>query len=325
MTESNQKQTDFIVSVSPEERANGQFSVDTERALMASMKDNGLVVLRSVFDTKLIDDAAREFSARYGMMNIEAMEKLAQRPPPNSFLMVGHARFEATLKIRGAFAEPGLFANPLLLSFFSTQLGNNIHLSSMSVVVSHPGAAQQHIHRDAEHIFPEVTSPAPGDLPVYGINLAVPLVDVSLESGPTAFWLGSHKWPKGKSKADLKDMTQVPFQRGDCVLIDYRTLHSGMPNRGLHMRPVLYMVYVRNWFFDEENFFGRIPLDGSPDDLVKIPEQYHPLLKRSFSQILRSHWEDASFETPKMEPLPSFSTSTSGTFQSNYSLNVKKS
>ena len=56
-------------------------------------------------------------------------------------------------------------------------------------------------------------------------------------------------------------VTACPIRRGDCMLLDYRTLHTGLPNQGTRVRPILYMVYARGWFFDDANHFGV----NSPD------------------------------------------------------------
>ena len=90
--------------------------------------------------------------------------------------------------------------------------------------------------------------------------MAVPLVDVDLETGPTGVWLGSHR--SGRVVAvQGKDMTACALQRGDCMMLDYRTLHAGLPNRSGQARPIVYMVYGRRWFFDDVNYINRIPLD----------------------------------------------------------------
>jgi len=54
--------------------------------------------------------------------------------------------------------------------------------------------------------------------------------------------------------------------------MDYRTLHTGMPNRGTRIRPILYLVYTRTWFFDEVNHAGRAALDLPLEKFLWLPD-----------------------------------------------------
>jgi ectoine hydroxylase-related dioxygenase (phytanoyl-CoA dioxygenase family) len=83
-------------------------------------------------------------------------------------------------------------------------------------------------------------------------------------------------------------MTIAPYQRGDGVLFDYRLLHSGLPNQGAGMRPILYMAYSRTWFFDETNYRTRRSVDISPETLLALPEPARHLLYRAYAEIMRS-------------------------------------
>jgi hypothetical protein len=88
-------------------------------------------------------------------------------------------------------------------------------------------------------------------------------------------------------------MTACPFQRGDCVLLDYRTLHTGLPNLSGRARPIVYMVYTRPWFFDEVNHVNRISLDMPLEQYDQLPQSVRPLLIRAFSQATRVRWHEA--------------------------------
>jgi ectoine hydroxylase-related dioxygenase (phytanoyl-CoA dioxygenase family) len=218
------------------------------------------------------------------------MEALAMKPPPNRLIGVGRARYDTTLRMSGAFGQPEVFANPLLLKFLRPLLGRDMRLNSFTAVASYPGAPAQQPHRDHDHLFPQ-PGVAPG-LPVYAVNVAVPLVDVDLETGPTGVWFGSHR--SGQTVAVMaKDMQASPLQRGDCMMIDYRTLHAGMPNRSGNARPILYMVYARRWFFDDVNYVNRIPLDMPLERYHELPESVRPLLLRAFSYAMLTRWHEA--------------------------------
>jgi ectoine hydroxylase-related dioxygenase (phytanoyl-CoA dioxygenase family) len=276
---------DWIVEVSHDERSFGSLKPPTANLAYASLKENGCVILRGAFADRIVDAMYREFSQRFGGLDAAAMAAEAKRPPPNPFLEVGDRRYEITLKMTGPLAAPEVFANPLLMRFLSPVLGSDLRLSGFTTVVSHPGANAQHTHRDHAQLFPD--QGLGQDLPVHAVNVSVPLIDVELETGPTAVWLGSHRLPDGKVPVP-QAATIVPFARGDAILIDYRTLHAGTPNKGTLVRPVVYMVYARTWFFDEVNHEGRASLDMPLKTLQSLPKYTHPLLSRAYRLALLS-------------------------------------
>src|SRR5260221_1453723 len=239
---------DWVVAVAGNETAGEELAPETEAAAHAAFREHGCVLLRGMFTPDTVEAMHGEYVAQFGTLDMAAMGIEAERPAPNRFLSVGGARCDITLRMTGAFGRPDVFANPRLLKFLAPLLGKEIHLSNFTAVVSHPGAPRQHIHRDHGHLFPEAT--VGPDLPIYAVNVAVPLIDVDLRTGPTGVWLGSHRWVDELS-AQFENMTLSSLQRGDCMLLDYRTLHTGMPNAGRQIRPIIYMVYARPWFFDD--------------------------------------------------------------------------
>jgi hypothetical protein len=302
---------DWIVQVAAGETAGAQLAPETEAAAHAAFREHGCVLLRGMLPPATIEAMHREYLARYGTLDMVAMGVEADRPPPNRFLGVGGARCDITLRMSGAFGDPDVFANPRLLEFLRPLLGNDFHLSNFTAVVSHPGAPIQHIHRDTAHLFSEpVVGP---DLPVYAVNVAVPLIDVDARTGPTGVWLGSHRWPG--ATASIETMTVAPFQRGDCVLLDYRTLHTGLPNASRQIRPIIYMVYARPWFFDNANHVNRIPLDMPMEHYNKLPASLRPLLSRAFSYAARARWDEVDARRPAggpAAPLPANDRSSQG-------------
>jgi hypothetical protein len=275
---------DWIVPVSDAERAAGELQSSTAASAYGAMRNSGCVLLRGVFPTDLIDRCYREFRARYGAMDLAQMSEQAAKPLPNPFLEVGDGRFEIVPRMRGAFGELDLFASPLLRRFLMPLLGSDMRLSGFTIVVSHPGASLQHPHRDHAHLFaePDVAR----TMPIYAVNVSVPLIDIDMQTGPTGIWPGTHRWP-GEQLPPVETVSAVPFERGDAILMDYRTLHTGMPNRGARIRPILYLVYTRTWFFDEVNHAGRAALDYPMEQFLALPETLRPLMLRAFSQVMR--------------------------------------
>jgi hypothetical protein len=281
---------DWVVGLSENETAQGEIHPDHASAAYASLQAHGCVLLRGAFAPASVEAMHREYAGHFGALDLAGMRAEAAKPPPNRFLEVGEARYDITLRMTGAFGHPDIFANPLLINFLRPLLGQEMHLSNFTAVVSHPGAALQHAHRDCAHLFSE---PGVGpNLPVYAVNVAVPLVDVDIETGPTGVWLGTHRAPQSTAVQD-KAMKALTLQRGDCLLLDYRTLHAGMRNLSRQARPIVYMVYARSWFFDDVNHINRIPLDMPLEDYEKLPELIQPLLVRARTYATRARWHEA--------------------------------
>jgi hypothetical protein len=276
---------DWIIAISEEDRRRG-LSPDTVRRACKAFQQHGCVILRGAVSNAAIDGLYRDFMANEVHSDLDGMRARAASPPPNGCLEVGDSRFEITVPMVGPFADPGVFANPILGSVLHPLLGQGFRLSSFTAVVSYPGALLQHIHRDHPQLF-DHTELGP-TLPAYAVNVAVPLIDVDAITGPTGVWPGSHRWSPAQPAPDPASVTVVPFLRGDCVLLDYRTLHSGMPNQSTQIRPIVYMVYARHWFFDEINHRERVPLDMSPATYATLPDNLKPLLTRAHSQVMRA-------------------------------------
>lgn len=278
---------DWIVPVSPQERAQGTLAPATAQAALATLAEQGCVLLRGAYDPALVDEIHREFTNRYGALAPQQLNSLAFQPAPNPIVEVGEGRYDIAMAMTGLFAQPRVFANPLVTRLAYGLLGDDMRLSGFTTVVSYPGAKLQHPHRDHRYLFHD--HDASRAAPVYAINVAVPLIDVDAQTGPTAVWLGSHQWREDRYPA-IEESASVPYQRGDCILLDYRTMHTGLPNGGSTVRPILYMVYARTWFFDEVNHIGRVSLDMTLDQFARLPPELQPLLSRAFSAGVRARW-----------------------------------
>src|SRR5262245_6653092 len=136
----------WVVKVSSNERTRGQLLPKTADEAYKSLNENGCALLRGVFADETIDAMYQEYVAQYGAVDAAAMAARAKLPAPNPVYWVGESRYEITTRMAGAFANPDVFANPLLRSFLSPLLGDTMRLSGMTVVVSYPGSDRQHTH-----------------------------------------------------------------------------------------------------------------------------------------------------------------------------------
>jgi hypothetical protein len=275
-----------VIPVSEFERSKGVLNPDTNFAGVRALHEEGAVVLRGAFPPDFIGQLHGEFVARYGGLDLTAMLAQSQLPMPNPIQKVGDGRFEIALRMTGLFGHPAVFAAPILINFLLPLLGRELmRLGSVTAVASYPGAELQHIHRDHKQLFFEFAQIGPA-LPLYAVNVSVPLIDIDSITGPTGIWPGSHRWPEDRVGTP-QEMASIPFQRGDCVLMDYRTLHTGLPNNSGNVRPILYLVYTREWFFDDNNHRGRVPMDIPLEQIQLLPADVHPLMMRAFQQALR--------------------------------------
>src|SRR5258708_24537468 len=207
---------EWIVTVSDRELATGELTPDNDGQARAAMQLHGCVLFRGAFAPATIDAMYREYLAQFGTLDLAGMQDRAAKPAPTRFMEVGGSRYEVILPMTGAFGEPQVFANALLIRFLAPLLGRDLHLNSFTAVISHPGAPQQRVHRDYPHLFFE-----PGVGPsmlVHAVNVVVPLVDVDMQTGPTGVWLGSHRL-QGIS-VENESMTVCPLRRGDCIVLD---------------------------------------------------------------------------------------------------------
>ena len=259
----------------------------TLQAARASLERDGCVLIRGAFSADAIDRVAAEFETQWGGRIERDMADAAKGDGAKPVLCVGAKRYEVLLTLRNALADPMLFASPLLYPVLTSKLGRDMRISGVTAVISYPGAQLQHIHADHPHLFEDdVLSTA---LPSYGINVAVPLIDVDQAIGPTAIALGSHLWPQARI-VRKEELTAIDFQRGDCVLIDYRTRHAGMPNISNVVRPILYIVYARNWFFDDVNHLARPSLHMPLEVFSSLPDRVKPLFSRAYSLQMRARY-----------------------------------
>lgn len=259
-------------------------SVAADAAVVAAQfAQHGCVILEGIFAAPFIAELYEAFIAQYGAMTADDMEAACHQAGSTKFFQVGGRRYEIAPTMNPPFSDPQLYSNDVIRSVLDELLGGGYKVSSFTIVVSHPGSDAQHVHRDDAHLFEREN--VGRALPPHAINVAIPLVDIDLEVGSTGFWLGSHRWEAGHA-CPQDQMVARELRRGDCMMIDYRTMHGGMPNQSTRVRPILYIVYTRPWFFDEKNFNTRNPLDLPEREYAKLAPDLQDLMSRSARQRL---------------------------------------
>jgi ectoine hydroxylase-related dioxygenase (phytanoyl-CoA dioxygenase family) len=239
-----------------------------------SFDAKGFLVLENCFSPSYIEELRKVFFDEY--CSIENGEYQIK----NKGIQVGHRRFMLMVDFKPPFNQRELYANPKLFLVLRELLGPRFVLDNFGAVLSLPGAQQQHIHHDHPNLFESLNVSA--DLPIYAITVGIPLVDLDLTIGSTAYWPGSHRMPLSRKQIAESGAPVCPqLKTGSCYLMDFRLIHGGMPNLSASPRPILYLAYTRPWFTDFQNFKTYPPIMISDEELNKIPQDDQPLFSRT--------------------------------------------
>lgn len=265
------------LDVSSRERAAGQLAPETIDRASEIFERHGAVLIERAFGEALVERLCRAFMEEY-------QPNTAQKDVWG--VVVGDRRLMVPVIVKHPFNDPELYAAPLVYPLLTRFLGDDLLIDSFGSVCTYPGAAAQDVHVDNPPLFESATVCA--SLPCYAVTVAVPLVDVTMETGTTAIWEGSHR---REDAAELLrclhdrpnyDQATLPTpKRGGVYLMDYRLIHGGTPNSSDMPRPLLYLVYSRPWFRDKYNFGSQrehavlVPAE----ERERIPPQFQPLFR----------------------------------------------
>jgi len=230
---------------------------------------DGYVVFDRIFDPLFIDELKAEYFRQF--------PDIASSPDRFD---VGNRRLQVPICLAGPYLSPQLHANPALLALAAAALGEDYLIDSLAVVTALPGAKPQHLHVDHDDLFPgrPFTRAVMG---AYGITIAVPLVDLTPETGTTKLFRASHVKPRDD------DNFELPYiELGRCYAMDYRLAHQGTENRTSDERPMIYLVYARPWFTDTTNYGAEDRIRIAPHDLAAVPEEYRTLFRRLSAERL---------------------------------------
>ncbi|MGI9325748.1 MAG: phytanoyl-CoA dioxygenase family protein, partial [Pseudomonadales bacterium] len=149
----------------------------------------GFLSIRNAFDLSLIRNLREFYLQKYGSY-------FEDKDYPDA-LRVGERRTMISLSLEGPFNDPQFYAAPGLFPLLQLILGSDLVINSLGSVVSLPGAADQHVHRDHPNIY-AASQDHQLDLswiekaPPYAVTLAVPLIALTKATGGTRFWPGTH-------------------------------------------------------------------------------------------------------------------------------------
>jgi len=224
---------------------------------------DGFVVLEGIFDPAFVDELRTEYLRQF--------PDVASSPER---YRVGDRRLQVPLEMTGPFLSPNLYAHPALLGLAKGLLGEDHLIESLAIVTALPRAKAQRLHLDHQDLAPgnDVVRALIG---TYGITVAIPLVDLTPDTGTTKLFTRSHVTKINEDEFDL------PYiGRGGCYAMDYRLWHQGTANQSAMERPLVYLVYARPWFTDITNYGNADRIRIAPQDLAAVPNEYRRLFRR---------------------------------------------
>jgi ectoine hydroxylase-related dioxygenase (phytanoyl-CoA dioxygenase family) len=264
------------ITRSEAERKAGAFSGETLEQASRCLRAEGALILEDIVNSALIQEAREAFLQRY--------DRYLDGQKHHDAAQVGERRPMITVDLEPPFERRELIANPWLLSVLRATFEDDVVLGAYGVVCSLPAAPRQHTHIDGSDLFPQAGINRV--LPIVAVTVAIPLLEMNEIHGTTALWPRSHRdgtlASRAESALEIGDEPRV--REGSCAIWDYRLLHGGTPNRSAAPRPLLYMTYCRNWFWDHKNYRQQAPLRAPKGFLASSPDDLRRLLVRAQEQ-----------------------------------------
>jgi ectoine hydroxylase-related dioxygenase (phytanoyl-CoA dioxygenase family) len=205
------------------------------------LRRDGYTLLGPVLSNEVIANLNEEFDRRYAHLTDHHADF-------ENSLQTGNRRYMLTVELSGAFADPAVYANRLIIDVLNIVFEQTLILENCGVALSLPGAKTQHCHRDGLFLFNTGLSAL---LPSWAVTVGIPLIDMNMEQGTTEIFPGSHRaieWDESASSI----VPDVPA--GAVLMWDARTMHRGTENRSARRRPLLYLTYSKPWWRDVVNF-----------------------------------------------------------------------
>jgi ectoine hydroxylase-related dioxygenase (phytanoyl-CoA dioxygenase family) len=235
---------------------------------VACIRRHGMVVIRNAIPRPAVDAVLHDFKTRYDVYMATGQKKLIRR------FQTDPLRAQIPVAIDGPLANPAFFAPPSILALVHEMMGEPLIIGEMGAIISHRGTGYQETHRDSEFLFRGLDVDL--DLPPYSLNLLVPLLDVTLDMGPTEYWPGSHRI-RDQAVATAQPPFRIPFEAGTVTLHDARMFHRGGPNVSGPVRPAVYINFQRNWYRESSGYVSKPQVRVTPPMVERLPEEYRSL------------------------------------------------
>lgn len=234
----------------------------------AAFRRNGVLAIRDAIPKAAIAAVLEDFRTRHDVHMAPGQTKLYRR------FQTDPLRAQVPVAIDGPVANPEFFAPPSALALVREVLGDDIVVGELGVVITHPGAGPQELHRDSHFLFGGQDVDVA--MPPFAMNLLVPLIDVAPGTGSTDYWPGSHK-VIDEAAATAASPTNLSLEAGSVTLHDMRVFHRGAAKTTGPVRPLVYISFHRSWHKETYGYEHKPQLLVSPAMLQRLPEAYRPL------------------------------------------------
>jgi len=234
----------------------------------ACIRRHGVIVVRNAIPTATIAKVLEDFKVRYDVHMAPGQKKLFRTFQSDPL------RAQVPMAIDGPVADPEFFAPPSIMPLVHELMGGELIVGEAGVVISHGGAGAQEPHRDSNFLFGGQDMEM--DLPPFAMTLLLPLLDVSLDMGPTEFWPGTHLL-RDEAAAIAGPPQRMALRAGSVVLLDARVFHRGGANISGPVRPTAYFSYHRRWYLEGPGFERKPQVRVTPAMLRRVPEAYRPM------------------------------------------------
>jgi ectoine hydroxylase-related dioxygenase (phytanoyl-CoA dioxygenase family) len=262
------------MKLSPEELSSGRLNPETLNAAIEQIRLHGYTYFENVLAPDFVDKLNESF---LNVFNAQLDES-----PEGTEVNTSEFRKNRTrmfLPFEGAFVDPQVLTNPIILQIVEQVLGEDCVVPYMAVDAPLPGSDYQVVHSDAPPFYPE----APVTLPPAGLIMNIPLIDVTEENGPMEIWPGgTHLMPESLNRGNhIRDVSQlstphrVLLPKGSLLLRDPRMWHRGTPNKSTQIRPIIALLYARSWW------------RGHYQDTLAIRRDVHDSLSDRAQQLVR--------------------------------------
>ncbi len=144
-----------------------------------------------------------------------------------------------------------LAEHPLAIRLVRQTLGWPALLSNISGNITEPGAERGVLHAD------QIFVPEPWPERPQGINVAWCLDEFTAENGATEVVVGSHRWHRGPTEADV-DVPMIPVEApaGSVLAFESRIWHrSGANTSADRRRAAVFPFYTTTVYRTQENWF----------------------------------------------------------------------
>jgi ectoine hydroxylase-related dioxygenase (phytanoyl-CoA dioxygenase family) len=224
--------------------------VDSNISLVSSLHQHGVVICRNMINKANLNIIANEVNS---IRNIVSNRISSLQRPLKNYSDIAErelGRFDYrcgfTADVFNQLADP--------ISRIIQKASPTIDFRHYwGVIPSLGGSGPTPMHRD---VYPILNTTA-GDnldrldleLPPYYFTVLIPLVDITMQNGPTEFIKGSHR----VAVVDMESATiDAPLSKpGDVIIFDGRIMHRGSANNTTHERIIAYITYVANWYHDQ--------------------------------------------------------------------------